>query len=114
MYKANQERSKIIAEHFYPWKALLAISLLFTVLSFVPIVPIFLQAIFQLLGVGAIFLAGGRWIFDRSVYWFNTDGIPSHLWDALEAEMENRKEGIDGRGRKEVRKLMDADRDPID
>ena len=67
MFKVDQKRALIVAEQFYPWKALMAISLLFTVLSFIPIVPTLLQAVFQLLGVGAIFLAGGRWIFDRVI-----------------------------------------------
>lgn len=67
MFRVDQKRAKIVEEHFYPWKALLVISLLFTILSLLPIVTEWLQVVFHMAGLAAIFLTGCRWIFDRTI-----------------------------------------------
>lgn len=80
MFKVDEKRAKIVEEHFYPWRKLLAVVILFTVLSFIPLVPGWLQGIFQVAGVAGMFLAGGRWMFDRTIS-FDLDPISEEEYD---------------------------------
>ncbi len=93
MFKVDEKRAAIVEAHFYPWKALMFLSVLFTGLSFVPVAN-WLQILFQIVGVGAMFLTGGRWMFDRVITWDS---------DEAKESFEDHMKGFDAKGRKKIR-----------
>ena len=104
MFQVDAKRAAIVEAHFYSWKTLMFLSVLFTGLSISMPVANWLQILFQIVGVGAMFLTGGRWMFDRTI---SSVDLPVELEADFQNQYRIHLEGLDGNARKAIKEILD-------